>query len=144
MRVSRRRGASRCLPLLRLDALPVRCLFRPVAADRHAAPTPRVASRVVGEEQRAGGSLAGLHVRKVFSADEPRKSLGHRQQQRVGRAPSRHGLKLERTRRIWVRDDPEKAVAVLEQAVERRELREHLWRQRATRGGGITGWLLAR
>jgi hypothetical protein len=45
-----------------LEPLPMRRLFRTVAADRHAAPSTRAASRMVGEHQRAGRALTCLHV----------------------------------------------------------------------------------
>src|ERR1700744_708080 len=39
-------------------------LLGTVAAERHAAPASAVTPRVVGEQQRAGRALAGLHVGK--------------------------------------------------------------------------------
>jgi hypothetical protein len=43
--------------LLHLEAMSMSRLFGAVAADRHAAPSTRVAARVVGEYQRTDRSL---------------------------------------------------------------------------------------
>src|SRR5260370_40865316 len=63
------------LMLARLDPIPVRCLLRAIAADRHAAPPSGMAPRVVRELQRAGRAFAGLHVGKVLRTDEPSQRL---------------------------------------------------------------------
>src|SRR3546814_3145068 len=81
---------------MRLAPLPVRRLLRPVAAQRHAAPAPRMAARVVGEQQRAGRPLAGLHLREILRADKARQRFADRQQQSFRRAPAAQGPDLER------------------------------------------------
>src|SRR5260221_4741340 len=70
------------LTLMRLEAVPMRRLLRPVPAHRHAAPATRMAAGVIGEEKRASGALTGLHMREIFRADKTRQPLAHRQQQR--------------------------------------------------------------
>ena len=44
----------------------MRGLLGAIAADRHAAPSSRPPSGMVGEQQRAGRSLARLHIGKIF------------------------------------------------------------------------------
>jgi hypothetical protein len=63
------------LMLMRLEPMPVSCLLCSVAADRHAAPSSRMAPGVVGEEERTGRAFAGLHVSKILRADEPSQRL---------------------------------------------------------------------
>jgi hypothetical protein len=53
-----------------LEALSVRGLFCPIAADRHAAPPSRTAPSSIDEEERALGTLARLYVGEVFGADK--------------------------------------------------------------------------
>src|SRR5262249_56579765 len=72
---------------IRFEPMSMRGLFRAVSADRHGAPPPLMASRVVGEQQRATDSFAGFHVREILSAHELRKRLCDRKQQRLGRTP---------------------------------------------------------
>jgi hypothetical protein len=88
---------------MRLRAVAMRRLLRAVAADRHAAPPPRMTTCVIGEEQRAGRPLTGLHMRKFFRADEPRQRLSDGEQKRVGMAPIAKLLKREGRLRIRAR-----------------------------------------
>jgi hypothetical protein len=66
------------LGLLRLEALPMRGLLGPVAADGHAAPAPCMAACVVGEQQGTIGPFTGLYVGKVFRTNQLRHRFGNR------------------------------------------------------------------
>src|SRR3546814_8434769 len=80
--------SGRSLVLMRLAPLPVRRLLRPVAAQRHAAPAPRMAARMVGEQQCAGGSLAGLHLREILRADKARQHFADRSEEHTSELQS--------------------------------------------------------
>ncbi len=62
-----------------LHPLAMRALLGAVAADRHAAPAPRMTTGVIGEHQRAGRPFAGFHVREILITDEFRELLADRQ-----------------------------------------------------------------
>src|SRR5579871_1613298 len=49
-----------------------------------------MASRMIDEHERAGRALTRLDMREVLLADECRKRLSNRQQQRLRRTPSSH------------------------------------------------------
>jgi hypothetical protein len=66
--------------LLQLEPLPMRRLFGAVAAHRHAAPSARMTSGMIGEQQRACRSLARFDVGEIFLADEFRQRFPDRQQ----------------------------------------------------------------
>jgi len=63
---------------MRFEPLPMRGLLRPVATYCHAAPSPRPASRMIGEKKRASRPLTGLHMRKIFGADKLREGFYER------------------------------------------------------------------
>ena len=108
--------------LLHLQSLSMRRLFDAVAADRHAAPSARMASGVIGKHQRTGRTLTCLHIREVFLANEFRQRFADRQQQRLRRPPSAHRSKLQSEAAAVAagRYPPEPFVA-FEQPVERRQ-----------------------
>ena len=104
----------------------VRGLLRAVSTNRHAAPAPRAAPRMVGEQQRAGRPLTGFHMRKILRADEPRQRLADGEKQRVRRTPPAHGLELERAFTNRSQADPGKTLVALKQTVQRFKLGERL------------------
>src|SRR5690606_26790232 len=73
-------------------ACAMRCLLRTIGADRHAAPAPRMAARLVGEQQRAGMAFAGFDIAEIFFADDAGHRFGDRQQQRFWRTPAPRAL----------------------------------------------------
>jgi hypothetical protein len=107
-------------------------LLRSVSTYCHAAPPPRMASGVVGEQERAGRAFAGLYVRKVFGADEPSQRLSDGEQKRVGATPAAHGVKLKRPLPGWSWRDPAECFVAFQETVERRQLVERIGCQRAT------------
>jgi hypothetical protein len=82
--------------LVGLEPASVRCLFRPVSAYGHAAPSPRTPACVVGEQQGAGRSFARLDVREIFRADKTRHRFRDRQKKRLRGMPPAYGLERER------------------------------------------------
>jgi hypothetical protein len=102
--------------MMRPEPTPVRRLLRPVSTYRHAAPAPRMSSRAVGEKQRAGRAVAGLHVRKVFRADKTRQRFPDRKKKRLRRTPPAHDLKLKSgwLHSVLQRDPAENLVALQE------------------------------
>src|SRR5215472_8731427 len=113
----------------RPESTAVGCLLRPVAAERHAAPPPHAASRVIREEQRAGRALTGLHVGKVLPANEPGQLRGNREEKRLGISPAAHGLQLEAVLRPGSGGDPGERLVVLEQTIEGLQIGERLGRE---------------
>src|SRR6516225_729978 len=106
-------------------------LLRAIAADRHAAPPPRMTSRMVGEEKRTGRSLASLHVAKIFRADKLRKCLSDRYEQGLGCAPSANCLKLDRHLfALWADHDPAEGFIARQQTIQRVEFGESFRGQR--------------
>jgi hypothetical protein len=71
-------------------------LFRPIAAEPHAAPSTRAASRVIGKHQRAIGSLACLHVGEVFLGEHLRQCFTNREEERFRRSPASCTFKAKR------------------------------------------------
>src|SRR5580658_8233094 len=55
--------------------VPVSRLLCPVAADRHAAPAPRMSQSVIGKHQSAGRSLARFYVREILLANQLRQNF---------------------------------------------------------------------
>ena len=114
--------------LMGLDAKSVRGLFCTVSANRHGAPPPRLAPRVVDEEERTSRTLAGLDVRKVLRADELSQRFRGGEQKRVGAAPPTQGVELEWPSTGRSKGNTAEGLVALEQAVERLELGESLGR----------------
>jgi len=83
------------LSVLVLEPVAVRGLLGAIAADRHAAPSPRPPPGTVGEHQRAAMSLARFDVGEVFFTHKPCQDLADRQQQRFGRTPAPHHSKFQ-------------------------------------------------
>ena len=73
---------------MRLQALPMRSLLCTIPAYRHAAPAPGASACVICEQQRAGRSLARLHIGEILGDDQTRQGDADRQQERLGGAPS--------------------------------------------------------
>ena len=65
------------------SSISMRLNFRPVSANRHAAPSPAAAASMVSEQLRAVLSLAHLHVREVFLAHKFRQCFADRVKQRI-------------------------------------------------------------
>src|SRR3954467_19335 len=115
------------MPLL--QPVSVSRLLRAIAAERHAAPPPCPATRMVGKEKRAGRSFAGLHVRKIFRTNKLGQRLADRGEQGFGRAPSADRLKLKRLV-LWPGIDPLEGVIALQQTIQRLKPGKTLRRQR--------------
>src|SRR6185437_14459866 len=113
---------ARRLSAALLEPLAVSCLLGAIAAHGHAAPAPRMASRVIREEQRTCGSLAGLDVGEILRAHEAGQSFGDRDQQRLGRAPSALDLQLEGLAFLTSWHELTEGLVTLEQAIERLQL----------------------
>src|SRR5580704_14581992 len=108
----------------------MRCLLRPVAADRHAAPPPYATACVVGKKQRARVAVAGLHVGEILGTDKLCQRLPDRQQQRLGGPPPARRLKLERpVPAAGPETDPAERLIALEQPVQWLQLHQGLRRQ---------------
>src|ERR1700747_3915771 len=110
----------------------MRCLLRAVAAKRHAAPAPRPAPGMVGEEERAGRALAGLHVGEVLGSDEPRQGLSNGKQQGVRIAPAALRLEQEWPLPLWRGDDALKHLVALEETIKGRQLGKRIGGERLT------------
>src|SRR3954454_17815746 len=115
------------MPLL--QPVSVSRLLRAIAAERHAAPPPCPATRMVGKEKRAGRSFAGLHVRKIFRTNKLGQRLADRGEQGFGRAPSADRLKLKRLA-LWPGIDPLEGVIALQQTIQWLKPGKTLRRQR--------------
>src|SRR5215469_9953724 len=70
--------------------------LRPIAANRHAAPTPCVTLAHVEEPQRASRTLAFPDEGEVLFAHEVADRLGNREEQGLGPVPAAPGLPLQR------------------------------------------------
>jgi hypothetical protein len=81
----KRRRASVSLPPL-MHAFAMRCLLRPVSANRHAAPSSGMLA-AIHEKQCAGRPFTYLHLRKVVVANEISHSSCDRKEQCVRRPP---------------------------------------------------------
>jgi hypothetical protein len=68
------------LSTLVLEPFPVRGLFGAIAANRHAAPSPRLHPRMVGKYQCAPVSFTGFHTGEIFFTHELCQCLANRQQ----------------------------------------------------------------
>ena len=110
-------GPNICLLRMGLAPPPVRGLLRPVSANIHAAPSSRATSRVIGEEERAAGALARLHIRKILLANKVRKRLADRQQKRRGRWPPARRLKLKGPPAVMPESDTLEKIILLKQAI---------------------------
>src|SRR5258708_5149458 len=75
-----------------LEPVAVRCLLCPISAYRHTTPASCTASRVVGEQQRAGRTFAGFYIGKVFRADQPSQCFPDGKYKRIGALPVAHRL----------------------------------------------------
>src|SRR5579872_2094721 len=75
----------------------MRCGLRPIAAQRHAAPTSPVALADVQEPQRAAGSFALAHQRKIPLAHEVGDRFCNGKQKRLGISPSPLPLQAQRS-----------------------------------------------
>src|ERR1700722_20605949 len=89
-------GASSDQQLARLlQPKSVGNLLRPIAAEPHAAPSTRTASRAIGKHKRASRPLAYLYVREVFLGEQPRQCFANREEKRLRRSPASCSLKLK-------------------------------------------------
>src|SRR5579859_731370 len=112
---------SIALSLQLFPTMTVRRLFGPIAAERHAAPAPRMALRMIGEGQRAGGAFAMFDVGEVFAADKLRQRFADRQQQGVRRAPA---AGRAQGRPAFLQLDTAERLVAFEQTIERRQFVE--------------------
>ena len=69
-------------------ALSMRCLLRAIPTDGHAAPSSSVAASAIDKEKRAGGTLAGLHLRQILPTDQVSHGARDWEQQSIRRAPA--------------------------------------------------------
>ena len=84
------------LSLVRLQPVAVSRLLGAVPTYRHAAPSPRVATRMIGEEQGASRPFASFYLREILRADEARQRFADRQKQGLWRTPPANALERER------------------------------------------------